>query len=358
MAQLLPEVRRLLDRAGRETPSHQLTVVEARRRADAAALRDDGEPEPVGSVKELTIEGPEHLLSGRLLRPLVTPQRAGLIVYYHGGGFATGSVAGYDALFRRLANMTGRSLLAVDYRLAPEDPFPAAVEDAELALEWAFTNVRADEPIVVMGDSAGGNLATVVARRRRDAGLPTPRAQVLLCPITDLGPGPETLSYPSYVRFGDGYGFTKAHMESARSMYLGGASTDFAAADVSPLRADRLDGLPPALIITAEYDILRDEGEAYASRLAEAGVRVEQIRFDGHIHGSIWDPAVADSAVALKAVRRFLDEKGRMNWRGFPPRMRVAPPRDSRAQGLRRIRSDGTRRERAGAHRDQTVLLA
>jgi acetyl esterase len=296
----------MLEAAAGETPAYELPIAEARRLADAAALAV-GQPEPVASVLQLAIPGPGLELPGMLYAPLETAHADGLLVYFHGGGFATGSVAGYDHRLRRLANRTGWPVLGVDYRLAPENPFPAAVEDAEYAFAWALAGHPADRPVVVIGDSAGGNLATIVARRCRDKGGQPPAGQVLLYPVTDFGPGPESFAYPSYLECAVGYGLTTAHMRWYHSLYVDGVGADFAVADLSPLRAERLDGLPPALIITAEYDVLRDEGEAYAGRLREAGVRTELLRFAGHVHGFVGEPSLADSAGALDEVARFLE---------------------------------------------------
>jgi acetyl esterase/lipase len=206
-----------------------------------------------------------------------------VIVYYHGGGWVIGSLDEYDTLARILAERTRAAVVLVDYRLAPEHRFPAAVDDAQSALVWAFEHreelsVR-DAPVVVAGDSAGGNLATVAARHAHLDGLGEVAAQVLVYPVTDSEFDTSTYGDPdnqlllnrdSMVWFWDNYAPDPASRTNP---------------DASPLRAVDLTGLPPAIVATAEFDVLRDEGEAYAARLRDAGVPVEHRRFDGQMHG-------------------------------------------------------------------------
>jgi acetyl esterase len=305
MAPLLPEVRQMLDAGASETPHYLLPIEEARRLADAGALASGGPPEQIAAVDALTIDGGPHPLPAVLFRPTdsVAP---GLLVYFHGGGFASGSVAGYDRRLRRLARRTGWDVLGVDYRLAPEHPFPAAVDDAEAALRWAQTSLSAGRPVVGIGDSAGGALTAVGCRRLRDSGGPLPAGQVLLYPVTDMGHGPQSFAYASYTECVTGYGLTGAHMDWYRSMYVNGGPVTYAA-DLSPVLEPDLAGLPPALVITAEYDPLRDEGELYAARLAEAGVPSTLRRFEGHVHGFIGDPTLEDSGRAMDEISRFLE---------------------------------------------------
>jgi acetyl esterase len=206
-----------------------------------------------------------------------------VLVYYHGGGWVIGSLAEYDTLARILAERTRSAVVLVDYRLAPEHRFPAAVDDARAALVWAIGQREElaveGAPVVVAGDSAGGNLATVVARHAHRHGLGAVAAQVLVYPVTDSDFDTSTYRSPdnqlllnrdSMVWFWDNYAPDAAVRSDP---------------DASPLRAEDLTGLPPAIVATAEFDVLRDEGEAYAARLRDAGVPVEHRRFAGQMHG-------------------------------------------------------------------------
>lgn len=218
------------------------------------------------------------------------------LVYFHGGGWSIGDLNSADPMCRRLAAEAGCVVVSVDYRLAPEHPFPAAVEDAfavtaDVVRRAGYYGVRPDA-VAVGGDSAGGNLAAVAARFARDEGI-TLVHQLLMCPNTDSG-----LDSPSFVEFGEGYGLSAAAMAWFFGHYLGRA--DRSDPRVAPLRAPDLSGLPPATILTAEYDILRDEGEEYARVLAGAGVPVELRRFDGMIHNFITMPEVFDDAATAR----------------------------------------------------------
>jgi acetyl esterase len=219
-----------------------------------------------------------------------------VIVWLHGGGWMMGSVETYAAPVRALARESGAVVLSVDYRLAPEHPFPAALDDTLAAVRWAASEAVAQvggDParVAVAGDSAGGNLAAVAALRLREE-IPL-RLQALVYPVTDAG-----LNTPSYLEFGTGHGLTSAGMERFWRFYLDGhAGTD---PDVSPLRAEDLAGVAPAWIVTASHDVLRDEGEAYAEALRDAGVPVELARWPGTIHGFIrWQAAAEVSRRAL-----------------------------------------------------------
>jgi acetyl esterase len=204
------------------------------------------------------------------------------IVYFHGGGWVMGDLETHDTLCRQLAYHAAAVVIAVDYRRAPEHPFPAAFDDAFAAVRQVCDRASSmgldATRIAVAGDSAGGNLAAAVALKARDAGGPTIAMQCLLYPVLDHGCDSE-----SYRSFATEHGLTAAKMHFFWRSYLGGA--DGGQPYASPLRAKDLTGLPPAHIITAEYDVLRDEGEAYARRLRSAGVRVELERCAGMIHG-------------------------------------------------------------------------
>jgi acetyl esterase len=235
----------------------------------------------------------------RIYRPAAaTP---GALVWFHGGGWVLGSLDTHDGIARRLANRAACTLVSVDYRLAPEHRFPAAVEDAWEAARWAGGEFGT---ISVGGDSAGGTLAAVVALRAREAGVPV-SLQVLVYPITD-----HSFDTASYEECAEGYGLTRDGMRWFWDTYLG-PSQDGSPPDASPLRATELAGVAPALVITAEFDPLRDEGEAYAERLREAGVPTTLRRYDGQNHGffrmaAVFPAAAAAIAETASAVRAAL----------------------------------------------------
>lgn len=261
-------------------PYHELPVAVGRRMIDEAAADLFGEPDPVDAVEDDDADG----VPVRLYRPAGGERRA--LVYLHGGGWVLGSLASHDPLCRTLAARSGWTVVAADYRLAPEHPHPAAVEDAWTATRWAAGRF---ERLAVGGDSAGGHLAAVVALRAR-AGGPALALQLLLYPIADHG-----FDTPSYREHGTGTNLTEATMRWFWRLYL----PDESLADdpeVSPLRAPDLAGAAPAFVVTAGHDPLRDEGEAYARRLADAGVPVTLRRYENQIHGFLRMPAVIDRA--------------------------------------------------------------
>jgi len=305
---LLPEIRSLLDQqatSGRP-PLHHQSVEQARafHVADAAAL--NGPPAPVAAVADRLVPGPAGELPVRVYTPEGSPPFP-IVVFFHGGGWVVGTLDTYDPLCRALAAATPAVVVSVDYRLAPEHRWPAAVEDAYAATEWASRNAAAlggaQHRLAVAGDSAGGNLAAVVALGARDRGGPAIALQLLVYPVLDVAGG--TASWQEYA---DGYHLTADGMRWYWDHYLGGA--DGAAPDASPLRAAFVGGLPPALVIGAEYDILRDEGEAYAARLAEAGVDATASRHAGVVHGFVrWravtgaaEDALQEAAAALRSA--------------------------------------------------------
>jgi acetyl esterase len=256
-----------------------------------------GPPEEVAGVEELSAPGPGGPIPVRLYRPL----GAGggplpVAVYFHAGGYTLGDVDMCDAIYRRVANRAGCLVAAVTYRLAPEHRYPAAVEDAWAATAWVAENaasIGADPArLAVAGDSAGGGLATVVARKARDRGGPPICFQLLVYPFLDC-----SFDTPSHKENGEGYILTTSLMRWFQDNYLG-PDNDGSDPDISPLRAPDLSGLPPALVITAEFDPLRDEGEAYAARLAEAKVDVDVHRYDGQVHIFTWLAGVVDAGRA------------------------------------------------------------
>lgn len=277
-------VRALLEAMDAEgaPPLESLSPQEARDAARAALKDAAGEPEPVARLEDLQIPGPGGAIRLRVYWPEADPLRPGL-VYFHGGGWVVCDLETHDVPCRAVARQSGAVVVSVDYRLAPEHKFPAAVEDAYAATRWVAANAERlgidARRIAVGGDSAGGNLAAVVARKCRDEGGPPLVLQVLVYPVTNLA----SLETPSYREFAEGYHLTRSEMEWFRAHYLG-RPEDAAHPDASPLLAPDLRGLPPALVITAECDPLRDEGEAYAQRMREAGVRVALTRYPGTIH--------------------------------------------------------------------------
>jgi acetyl esterase len=237
-----------------------------------------GDGPAVGDVREITVPVAGGEIGGTVYEPAGTP--AGLIVYYHGGGWVLGAPTDFDALYRSLVVASGCRLVAVDYRLAPEHPFPTGVDDAYAALRWSAENLADELPIVVAGDSSGGNFAAVAVRRARDDGGPAVALQVLIYPVTD-----GDLDTGSYVEHGDsGLLVGRAEMEWFWNHYVPDVESR-SHPDASPLRAESLEGLPPAYVLIDEYDPLRDEGRAYAARLEESGVPVTVDYVSDQLHG-------------------------------------------------------------------------
>lgn len=238
----------------------------------------------VAAVRDLRLPGPAGEIPARAYRPDAGSGRP-LLVLFHGGGFVFGDLETHDPTARRFCAEADVTVVSVDYRLAPEHRFPAAVDDAEAATRWAVAHAAelgADPArVVVAGDSAGGNLAAVVARRLRDAGGPTLAGQLLVYPTVDMRPGDR---YPSKRELADGYGLTGDEMAWFGRQYLNGQE-DASHPDASPIVVEDLSGLPPTFLATAGYDPLRDEGDAYARRLAHAGVPVEHVALPGAVHG-------------------------------------------------------------------------
>ena len=266
--------------AGGGKPLHESTVEEAR--ALAAGLADQVGPAPaMFRVEEHSLAVPDGAVPIRVLVPLEQP--AGVIVYYHGGGWVVGSIDESDTVARKLAERTSCSVVLVDYRLAPEHRYPVAVDDSWAALEWVDEHLAEiaapGVPLFVAGDSAGGNLAAVMALRARDRGGPPIASQILIYPVTDAD-----FERPSYTDLENQLLLTREAMVWFWDHYAPDAERR-GEADASPLRAADLAGLPPAVVLTAEYDVLRDEGEAYAERLREAGVPVNIQRYEGQTHG-------------------------------------------------------------------------
>ena len=305
-----PKVRLFLDQlaaAGMPALS-ALGGVGARAAIDAMATTA-GPLEAVARIDDRRIPGPAGDLAVRIYTPAGgTPPRP-VLVYYHGGGWVIGSIASHDGVCRALANAVPAVVVSVDYRLAPEHRFPAAAEDAHAAARWAAEHaaeIGADpRRIAVGGDSAGGNLAAVTALMARDRGGPRLAFQLLVYPVTDTA-----MDTPSYRENAEGYFLTRADMTWFFDHYLPRAA-DRMHPYAAPLRAADLRGLPPAAVITAEFDPLRDEGEAYAARLRAAGVPTTHTCYTGMVHGffglgAIFEQANAALAEAAAALRAAL----------------------------------------------------
>jgi acetyl esterase len=295
---LHPQARALLDLIEEKgvPPTHTLTPAQAR-----AVYRDrrsftQPAPPDVESVRDLAAPGPGSPIPLRLYRPLgsAADARLPVLVYYHGGGWTIGDLDTHDTLCRELANGAGCAVVAVDYRMGPEHRFPAAVDDAVAALRWVHANARElkldGDRIAVGGDSAGGNLAAVVAIAARDAGGPPLAFQLLIYPATDM-----RRIAPSHETNGQGYLLTRDTIAYFRSHYVNDDRDDLDWR-ASPLLAGDVSRLPPAFVLTAGYDPLRDEGLQYAQRLTEAGTRSSLVCFERMIHGFILMGRVLDEA--------------------------------------------------------------
>ncbi|CAM5301349.1 putative lipase/esterase [Streptomyces spiroverticillatus] len=300
-----PVARPLVDRMSACFPDLGRTVTSAvqARRVLAAQPPGPGGP-PVGSVEDRTIPGPAGApdIPVRVYLP-DRPAPYPTVVYFHGGGFALCGLDSHDATVRQLCAGSGAAFVSVDYRLAPEAPFPAAVDDAYTALVWVAEHIKevGGDPgaLVVAGDSAGGCLAAVCAQSARACGGPALALQVLLYPVLDAAQ--DTVSYR---RNAGGYFHTAAHMRWYWEQYLGREARALARDPrVSPLRAADLRGLPPAYVLTAGCDPLCDEGEAYVVALRAAGVTVERAHFPAMFHGFLgFTGLLADSRAAMAGV--------------------------------------------------------
>ncbi|HEX6933601.1 MAG TPA: alpha/beta hydrolase fold domain-containing protein [Streptosporangiaceae bacterium] len=275
-------------------PMETMNVADARAFVEATGATMPPGPS-VGEITDAVLPGPAGDLAYRLYRPPSAGPHP-LIAYFHGGGWVLGSQHADDPFCRDLCVRTGAVVVSVNYRHAPEDRFPAAVDDAFAAVQWIAANATGlggiPGQLVVAGWSAGGNLAAVTCQLARDAGGPDITSQLLLTPVTD-----SDLGRPSYIENGDGFILTAALMRWFWDHYADDA--DRAHPKAAPLRGS-LAGLPPAVVVTAEFDPLRDEGEAYAEALAAAGVPVRQIRARGHIHTSL---TMVDAVISGAPVR-------------------------------------------------------
>ncbi len=298
-----PKVREFLDQLeALDVPPLPTLAPAVAREAVAEDSKALGPGEPVGRKEDRTIPGP----AGEIPIRIYTPEGEGpfpILVYYHGGGWVVCDIETHNALCCSITNIAPCIVVSVDYRLAPEHKYPAAVDDCYAAAEWVFENAEAlggdPQRIALAGDSAGGNLATVVSMKARDESAFRPALQVLIYPVTDVD-----LDRPSYCRCAEGYMLTRADMVWFFENYFG-SPEDGKQAYASPLLAKDLTNLPPALVMTAEYDVLCDEGDAYAERLREAGVQVRHSRYEGMIHGFIRHTSLFDQA--NEAIREIAD---------------------------------------------------
>lgn len=302
---VVAEIQTLLDQLA-DNPVDFSTISPVEMRTLMGLLAGVEVGTPVGTVEDRRIPGPRGEIPVRVYRPADGGPTRPVLVWYHGGGWVIGDLDTADATARHLCAGADAVVVSVDYGLAPEDPFPAGPDDAWAALRWvadSSDDLGGDpDRLAVGGDSAGGNLAALVAVRARDEGGPGLRHQLLVYPGTDL-----TMALPSIDENAEGYFLTRASMEWFRRHYLGadGEHGDPASPEVSPLFVEDLAGVAPAQVLTAEFDPLRDEGDAYAVRLAEAGVAVDHLPHPGLVHGFLgftsFSPDAAQAAEAMTA---------------------------------------------------------
>jgi acetyl esterase/lipase len=278
----------------------RLSVAESRKALTEKAKKFSKDPVPLKNVLDQSVPGPAAGIPVRIYIPSAAKDLP-VVIFYHGGGWVQGSLESHDTLCRYLAQVSHAAVVSVDYRLAPENPFPAGLEDAYAALVWVAKTAASfggdPDKIAVMGDSAGGNLSAAVALMARDRAGPRITRQVLVYPATDLS----HLKTPSYVHFGRGFMLTQKDIEWFRGLYLPD-QTSWTNSLASPLLANDHRNLPPATIITAEMDPLRDDGKLYADKLEGAGVATNYHCYRGMIHGFV----SADKV--LSQARKALDE--------------------------------------------------
>jgi acetyl esterase len=310
MSTLLPQVQALVDAMARMNlvPPDKLSVEQAREQFRRSRIPFVARPQEVAAAKDGTIPGRGDGLRIRAYRPQGSgpEERLPALVYFHGGGWVFGDLDSHDPLCRELCNLARCAVISVDYRLAPENRFPAAVDDAISAIRHVEQNATGfgidGTRLAAGGDSAGGNLAAVAALTFREQDGPQLKLQVLIYPVTDF-----SMDSPSYTRIANGYTLTKERMGYFRNAYLRG-SADIADWRASPLKAQDMSRLPPALLIAAGHDPLVDEGKAYADRLTEAGVPVTYTCYEGVVHGFVsmagaidaGHTAIAEIAAVLK----------------------------------------------------------
>jgi acetyl esterase len=293
-------------------PSAEQVALGSLRKQTSGLIALQGEQEPVAETLDVLVRGAAGLLPTRIYRPeLDTRGRPPLLVYFHGGGWISGDIELVDRPLRKLANATGAIIANVGYRLAPETQFPGPVEDAYAAVtdlsERAHEFGADPAKLVVCGDSAGGNLAAAICLMARDRSGPAIASQLLMYPV--IAPARDS-PFQSYQDNAEGCLLTRDAMRHYWEQYLADVK-DADSPYASPLVAADHSALPPALIVTAEFDPLCDEGEAYADRLRSAGVETNLIRYDGSIHAFFWLPGVLDAFdrvvddIVLELAKRF-----------------------------------------------------
>lgn len=292
-----PQARALIDLMieRQVPPTHTLSVAEARRVYRDRRSFTQPDPPPVGAVRDLQAEGPHGAIPLRLYRPAGAAAGAlPVLVYFHGGGWVIGDLDTHDVVCRTLCAGSGCAVVAVDYRMGPEHRFPAAVDDTHAAVRWVRAQAAAlgldGTRLAIGGDSAGGNLAAVTAIAMRQAGEAPARLQLLIYPATDM-----RAVAPSHTVNGQGYVLTSDSIAWFRGHYIADAA-QWADWRASPLLAEDLSHLPPALVLTAGFDPLRDEGRQYADALSAAGVPAQYVCFERQIHGFITMGRVIDEA--------------------------------------------------------------
>jgi len=314
---LAPELQLILAVDNKRAEMVLTTPDALRAQQKKATLLVSGPPVRVASVRDLTIEGAAGPLKARHYAP-ARGEGAPLLVFFHGGGFVFGDLDTHDSPCRVLCRHGGMHVLAVDYRLAPEHPFPAPVEDARAALRWAqqhAAELGADPTRVgVGGDSAGANLSAAIAQLAAKDGGPPPACQVLIYPAVD-----RSRPYASLDLFAEGFLLTRASIAWFHRQYNGTTDTNDRDPRRDPLHAESFAGLAPALVVTAGFDPLRDEGEAYAAALLAAGTTTVLRRFDSLIHGFVnmvgVSPACRDAVIEIAGATRALFAMGTTNAR-------------------------------------------
>jgi acetyl esterase len=301
-----PKAKAFLDTFANMPALNELSVTDARAGLAAMAAMNPT-VDDIATVENRMIPGPAGEIPVRIYRP-ASGSPLPVLTYFHGGGWVVGDLESHDNVCRALARRTPAVVVSVDYRLAPEHKFPAAAEDCYAATRWSAEHAAAlgGDPtrLSIGGDSAGGNLSAVVALMARDRKGPALRHQLLVYPVTDA-----RCDSPSYTENREGYFLTETMMKWFWNHYLP-KPADGANPLASPMRAASLDGLPPALVITAEFDPLRDEGEAYGARLQEAGIATTVTRYNGVVHGffamtTVFNqagPALDQAAAAIRSA--------------------------------------------------------
>ena len=303
-----PELENLLAAINALPPMHQTPIAQLRKTRERIGASDI---QPVGNVVDRTIPGPGGAIPLRLYAPAGDADNRPLVMFFHGGGFVFGGIDGYyDHVCRVVCAHAGCCVISVAYRLAPEDKFPAATDDCYAALQWAVMHGRElgvdTAKVFVAGGSAGANLAAVAALRARDTGGPALCGQLLFYPLTDY----HTPATASSLAFAKGYYLTRADVIWFWEQYLRNEA-DARNPYAVPLQAQTLAGLPPALVITAEYDPLRDEGERYAQRLRDDGVPVTLSRYAGMVHGFLAFPTTKAALVYQECAQWIRSVSGR-----------------------------------------------